>query len=59
MGDRVMTSQSLKAKQSQSSWLKERYSNGLTLSQRRTILGYIFIMPFILGFFLWFLAQRW
>lgn len=27
----------------------------LTLSQRRTILGYIFISPFILGFLFWFL----
>jgi ABC-type sugar transport system permease subunit len=27
----------------------------LTLSQRRTITGYIFIMPFILGFLFWFL----
>jgi multiple sugar transport system permease protein len=27
----------------------------LTLAQRRNITGYIFIMPFILGFFLWFL----
>ncbi len=27
----------------------------LTLSQRRTIIGYIFIMPFILGFIFWFL----
>lgn len=26
----------------------------LTLAQRRNILGYIFILPFILGFFLWF-----
>jgi multiple sugar transport system permease protein len=35
-------------------WIPERY-NRLTLQQRRTIMGYIFIMPFILGFFLWFL----
>ena len=27
----------------------------LTLAQRRTIIGYIFIMPFILGFIFWFL----
>src|SRR5215213_972675 len=27
----------------------------LTLQQRRTIIGYIFISPFILGFFFWFL----
>ncbi|MCA9911992.1 MAG: sugar ABC transporter permease [Anaerolineae bacterium] len=31
------------------------YAN-LSLSRRRTILGYMFIMPFILGFILWFLA---
>jgi multiple sugar transport system permease protein len=36
------------------SWLLQKY-NQLSLSQRRTILGYIFIMPFILGFILWFL----
>jgi multiple sugar transport system permease protein len=29
---------------------------GLTLLQRRTIVGYIFIAPFILGFILWFLV---
>ncbi len=28
----------------------------LTIGQRRTIIGYIFIMPFILGFLFWFLA---
>src|SRR6267142_2583037 len=28
----------------------------LTLAQRRTIIGYVFIMPFILGFLFWFLA---
>jgi multiple sugar transport system permease protein len=28
----------------------------LTLAQRRTITGYIFISPFILGFFFWFLV---
>src|SRR4051812_5609429 len=27
----------------------------LTMGQRRTIIGYIFIMPFILGFLFWFL----
>jgi multiple sugar transport system permease protein len=32
-----------------------RWYNQLTLRQRRTIIGYIFIMPFILGFILWFL----
>lgn len=30
-------------------------NRSLTLSQRRTITGYIFILPFILGFLLWFL----
>lgn len=54
MGDNVMTSQSLKANRSQSSGVIGRYQ--LTLSQRRTLLGYTFILPFILGFFLWFLA---
>lgn len=29
---------------------------GLSLIQRRTIIGYIFIAPFILGFILWFLV---
>lgn len=28
----------------------------LTMNQRRTITGYLFIMPFILGFIFWFLA---
>jgi multiple sugar transport system permease protein len=28
----------------------------LTLTQRRTVLGYLFISPFILGFLFWFLA---
>lgn len=36
-------------------WFGERVSR-LSLAQRRTILGYIFIMPFILGFLFWFLA---
>jgi multiple sugar transport system permease protein len=30
--------------------------NRLTLTQRRTITGYLFISPFILGFILWFLV---
>jgi multiple sugar transport system permease protein len=30
--------------------------NRLTLTQRRTVMGYIFIGPFILGFLFWFLA---
>jgi multiple sugar transport system permease protein len=48
-----MTSQSLKAKRT---WFNERVSDRLTLSQQRAITGYIFILPFILGFFFWFLA---
>ena len=36
-------------------WLIRKY-NQLSLARRRTILGYIFIMPFILGFIFWFLA---
>jgi len=35
-------------------WFSVRYER-LTLAQRRTVSGYIFIMPFILGFILWFL----
>lgn len=34
----------------------ENKKRGLTLLQRRTIIGYIFIGPFILGFILWFLV---
>jgi multiple sugar transport system permease protein len=34
----------------------EHKKRGLTLLQRRTIIGYIFIAPFILGFILWFLV---
>jgi len=30
--------------------------NNLSLQHRRTLLGYMFIMPFILGFLFWFLA---
>ena len=41
-------------KSSPLAWLSLRY-NRLTLTQRRTITGYLFIAPFILGFFLWFL----
>jgi len=36
------------------SWIVEQY-NRLSLKQPRTIIGYIFIMPFILGFLFWFL----
>lgn len=38
----------------QSNWFSQKY-NRLSLKQRRTIMGYIFISPFILGFILWFL----
>jgi multiple sugar transport system permease protein len=34
----------------------EHKKPGLTLLQRRTLMGYIFIAPFILGFILWFLV---
>jgi len=33
-----------------------RWFTSLTMTQRRTITGYLFIMPFILGFLFWFLA---
>ena len=36
--------------------LKPRGFNALTTTQKRTITGYLFIMPFILGFLFWFLA---
>ncbi len=54
--ENIMTTQS-KLKVSNTSivpgsgWFKS-----LTSTQRRTITGYIFIMPFILGFLFWFLA---
>ena len=35
-------------------WLPNKYAQ-LNLERRRTIIGYVFIMPFILGFLLWFL----
>ena len=35
-------------------WFTRQY-NRLSLKQRRTLMGYMFIMPFILGFFFWFL----
>ena len=54
--------------QSQTLWITRQY-NRLSLKQRRTIMGYVFIMPFILGFLFWFLipaivagqltTQRW
>jgi multiple sugar transport system permease protein len=49
-----MTEQLSGAKRSQTIGTTGRFQ--LTPRQRRTILGYIFIMPFILGFFLWFLT---
>jgi len=36
-------------------WRTDRKAPGLTLVQRRTIIGYIFIAPFILGVILWWL----
>jgi multiple sugar transport system permease protein len=36
------------------SWFTRQY-NRLSLDQRRALLGYVFIMPFILGFLFWFL----
>ncbi len=36
-------------------WLARLY-NRLTLRQRRTLVGYVFIMPFILGFLIWWLG---
>lgn len=36
-------------------WLARQY-NRLSLKQRRTLMGYVFIMPFILGFLFWWLA---
>ena len=50
-----MTNQSYKRKRSPVNGLFEWYNN-LSLERRRTIMGYIFIMPFILGFLLWWLA---
>lgn len=50
-----MSSQVQKSKWIPHNWLLARYEQ-LPLARRRTILGYMFIMPFILGFFLWFLG---
>ena len=36
-------------------WLARQY-NRLTLRQRRTLMGYVFIAPFILGFLFWWLG---
>ncbi|MDE2819898.1 MAG: sugar ABC transporter permease [Chloroflexota bacterium] len=36
-------------------WLTRQY-NRLTLRQRRTLMGYVFIAPFILGFLLWWMG---
>ncbi len=49
-----MTDLKMKRKRSPVSPLTAWY-NGLRLERRRTIMGYTFIMPFILGFFLWWL----
>jgi multiple sugar transport system permease protein len=50
-----MATPTLKLDRLQTFRLLDRY-NSLSLSRRRTIIGYVFIMPFILGFFFWFLA---
>jgi multiple sugar transport system permease protein len=42
-------------KNNPSSFFRQLRDGQLTLTQRRTILGYTFIAPFILGFLLWFL----
>ncbi len=49
-----MTDQAYKPKRSPLRGLS-RWYNGLSLNRRRTIMGYTFIMPFILGFILWWL----
>ena len=36
-------------------WLTQQY-NRLSLKRRRTLMGYVFITPFILGFVFWFLV---
>ena len=50
-----MTAIPQKRNAEESSWWIVRQYNRLSLRQRRTLMGYIFIMPFILGFLLWFL----
>lgn len=50
-----MTNQTYKRKRSPVSGFFEWY-NKLSLKRRQTIMGYIFIMPFILGFIFWWLA---
>lgn len=50
-----MAQQPAKKQLPQLNRIVERY-NRLTLKQRRTIMGYVFIMPFILGFIFWFLV---
>lgn len=49
-----MTALPDKQTSSEAPWIVKQY-NQLTLTQRRTLMGYIFIMPFILGFIFWFL----
>jgi len=49
-----MTQRLEKRKSPQQNWFTRQY-NRLTLKQRRIIMGYVFIMPFILGFIFWFL----
>ena len=55
MGDYVMTNQSLGTKRLHFPKM-DRFSNRLSPAWRRAINGYIFIFPFILGFFFWFLT---
>ena len=51
----MTTAQSAEHTTEQGFWLTRQY-NRLSLKQRRTLMGYAFIMPFILGFLFWWLA---
>ena len=51
----MTTAQSTERTIKQGFWLSRQY-NRLSLKQRRTVMGYVFIMPFILGFLFWWLA---
>jgi len=55
MGDPVMSAQALPAEPKEQNWFMRQYRK-LSHTQRRAILGYTFIMPFILGFIFWFLT---
>ena len=50
-----MTTFPAEQKIGQGFWLTRQY-NRLSLKQRRTLMGYVFIMPFILGFLFWWLG---